>query len=198
MKSTGSNVRRLTVLALFAAVVAVLSALGNFVRIGPVPVTLVLAPIIIGASLYGPKAGAFLGFVFGVVTIITGIMGMDGGTVMLLMGADAFATVFFCLLKGTLAGFAAGLVYRLVEKKSVLLAVILAGIVCPVVNTATFVLCMVMCFGDILASWAGGGDVVRFVLLGMVGVNFLVELAVNMVLASGITTVVHYGKGRQA
>ena len=194
---SSSDLRRLTALSLLSAIVAVLAALGNFLRIGPFPITLVLAPIIIGAAMYGPKAGALLGGVFGVVTIITGILGWDGGAVMLLMSANAFWTVFFCILKGVLAGWTAGLVYKALAGKSPLAAVILAGIVCPVVNTGVFTFCMLVCFRDILASWAGGKDVITYILFGLTGVNFLVELAVNMILASGITTIVRYGKGQK-
>lgn len=197
MKRSGSDLRRMTALSLLSAIVAVLAALGNFIRIGPFPITLVLAPIIIGAAMYSVSAGALLGGVFGVVTVVTGILGWDGGAVMLLMSANAFWTVFFCILKGVLAGCAAGLVYKAVEGKSRLLAVLLAGIACPLVNTGTFVFCMIVCFKDILASWAGGKDIITYVLFGLTGVNFLVELAVNMLLASGITTIIRYGKGQK-
>lgn len=192
-----SDLRRLTALSLLAAIVAVLAALGNFLRIGPFPITLVLAPIIIGAAMYGPKAGAFLGGVFGVVTIITGILGWDGGAVMLLMSANAFWTVFFCILKGVLSGWCAGLVYKALAGKNSLAAVILAGIVCPVVNTGVFTFSMLVCFKDILSSWAGGKDIITYILFGLTGVNFLVELAVNMILASGITTIIRYGKAQK-
>lgn len=194
MKKTSGDLRRTTALSMFAAIIAVLAALGNFVRVGPFPITLVLAPIVIGAALYGPNSGAFLGGVFGVVTVITGILGWDGGAVMLLMSANAFYTVFFCILKGVLAGWLAGLVYKAVEKKSSLTAVILAGIVCPVANTGTFIICMLVCFRDILVSWAGGRNVLTYALFGLTGVNFLVELAVNMVLSSAITSIIRYRK----
>ncbi len=55
------SVRRMTGLSLLTAIIAVLTVLGNFVRFGPFPITLALAPIIIGAAMYGPSAGAILG-----------------------------------------------------------------------------------------------------------------------------------------
>ena len=78
------SVRRMTGLSLLAAIIAVLTILGNFVRFGPFPITLALAPIIIGAAMYGPSAGAILGGVFGLVTLLSGIAGWDGGTVIYL------------------------------------------------------------------------------------------------------------------
>ena len=194
MKKSKSDLRRMTGLSLLAAIVAVLSALGNFIRIGAIPITLVLAPIIIGAAIYGVRAGAFLGGVFGIVTFVTGVLGWDGGAVMLLMSASVFWTLFTCIVKGALAGCAAGLVYKAAEKKNSLLASVLAGIACPVVNTGIFIICMLLFFKEILASWAGGKDVVTYIIFGLTGVNFLVELAVNMILASGITAIIKYGK----
>ena len=194
MRSTSGSLRRTTELSVFSALITVLAVLGNFVRFGPFPITLALAPIVIGAALNGPGAGAFLGGVFGVVTLLIGLLGWDGGSVMLLFGASPVVLVVMCIGKGVLAGFLAGLVYRGVEKKSALTAVILAGIICPVANTGTFLLTMLLVYRELLAQWAGGSDVLTYALFGLTGINFLVELGVNMVLSSGITTIIRYRK----
>ena len=55
------GLKRQVGLSLFSAIIVVLTVLGNFVRFGPVPITLSLAPIIIGAAVYGSSAGALLG-----------------------------------------------------------------------------------------------------------------------------------------
>ena len=62
--------RRMTGLAILSAIVVVLQILSNFVKFGPVSITLSLAPIIIGAAIYGTGAGAILGFVFGSILCI--------------------------------------------------------------------------------------------------------------------------------
>lgn len=203
----GADLRRLTSLSLLVALVVVLACLGSFIKIGPVPISLTLCPIIIGAALYGPSAGALLGAVFGVVTIITGVLGWDGGTVMLLMGIHPVACVLVCVAKTTVAGWLAGFVYRAVSAKKAesegkssensKLAVILAGIVCPVVNTGIFIAGMLVFWRETLASWAGGSNVVVFALTGLAGINFLVELAINMVLASAVTLIIKYAAGRR-
>ncbi|MDD6090407.1 MAG: ECF transporter S component [Candidatus Limivicinus sp.] len=188
------GLRRKTGLALFSAIIVVLQVLSNFVRFGPFPITLALAPIIIGAAVYGSSAGALLGGVFGLVVLLTGIIGWDGGTVMLLMGINAFGCILICIGKGVLAGWLAGLVYRLLAKKKELIGVVVAGIVCPVVNTGLFILGMLTFFTSTLESWASGQGMIYFVLFGLAGVNFLVELAVNLVLSSGITSIIKYAK----
>ena len=195
--STGS-VRRMTGMSLMAAIIAVLTVLGNFVRFGPFPITLALAPIIIGAAMYGAGAGAILGGVFGLVTLISGLAGWDGGTVVYLMGIAPFACILVCVGKGVVAGWCAGLVYRAIEKKNRHVGVVAAGIVCPVVNTGVFIIGMLLFFTSALESWASGQGLMYYVIFGLTGVNFLVELAVNLVLSSGITAIIKYAKGRKS
>ena len=77
------------------------------------------------------------------------------------------------------------------------LGVVAAGIVCPVVNTGIFIVGMLLFFAETLASWAGGQPILNYIIFGLTGVNFLVELAVNLVLASGITTIIRYVGGKK-
>lgn len=191
------GLKRQVGLSLFSAIIVVLTVLGNFVRFGPVPITLSLAPIIIGAAVYGSSAGALLGGVFGLVVLLGGIFGWDGGTVMLLMGLNPIGCILICIGKGILAGYFSGLAYRAIEKKSPLAAVVTAGIVCPVVNTGLFILGMLVFYGSTLQSWAGGQNVIYYAIFGLAGINFVVELLVNLVLSSGITTVIKYAASRR-
>ena len=72
MENNRISTRTLTGLALFTAIVVVLQFLGAFVRFGPFSISLVLIPIVVGAALYGPLAGAWLGVVFGLVVLLSG------------------------------------------------------------------------------------------------------------------------------
>ena len=82
---------------------------------------------------------------------------------------------------------------RLSERND-LAAVVTAGVVCPVVNTGLFILGMMVFFMSTLESWAGGEAMLYYIIFGLTGINFLIELAVNLVLASGITRIIHAGK----
>lgn len=186
--------RKMTGLAIFTAIIVVLQVLCTFIRFGPFSITLALAPIIIGTAMYGKGAGAYLGGVFGVVVLVTGLLGWDGGTVMLLMGINPLGCVLVCLLKGVAAGFFAGLCYELIAKKNDKLGVLISGIVCPVVNTGLFIVGMLVFFFDTLSGWAGGQNLLLYIIVGLTGINFLVELAVNIVLSSGITQIIRAGK----
>ena len=186
--------RKMAGLAIFTAIIVVLQVLCTFIRFGPFSITLALAPIIIGTAMYGKGAGAYLGGVFGAVVLVTGLLGWDGGTVMLLMGINPLGCVLVCLLKGVAAGFFAGLCYELIAKKNDKLGVLISGVVCPVVNTGLFIVGMLVFFFDTLSGWAGGQNLLLYIIVGLTGVNFLVELAVNIVLSSGITRIIRAGK----
>jgi len=190
--------RRMANLAIFTAIIIVLQAVSSFIKLGPVNITLALAPIVIGAALYGPSAGAYLGGVMGLVVFLTGLFGWDGGFVLYLMSQNVWATVAICLLKTVAAGYLAGLVYRAASKKSDLTGVILAGIVCPVTNTGLFIAGMAAFFLPALQSMAAakGTEIMYFIIMSLTGVNFIIELLVNMVLASGITRIIKAGKFR--
>ena len=197
MNNYGDRLRKMTGLALFGAVIAVLTIICTFVRFGPFSITLALSAIVVGGAVYGMKAGAYLGGLFGFIVLITGIFGWDGGTVMLLLGENALGCIAICLGKGAAAGWASAFVYGLLEKKNQKLAVTLAAITCPVVNTGLFILGMYVFFLSTLEAWAGGMNVLYFAIIGLTGINFLVELAVNLILSSGITGLIRYGKNRR-
>lgn len=126
MNNSNGKTRRLAGLALFTAIVVVLQLLGSFIKVGPFAVSLVLIPIVVGAAVYGVSAGAWLGFVFGVVVTIAVVTGADqGGYIM--FSARPVMTVLVCLIKGTAAGYVAGLLYRAIGKKHALAGVIGRG-----------------------------------------------------------------------
>lgn len=108
------------------------------------------------------------------------VNGSDAGGYVL-FSARPFLTVLVCMLKGILAGAAAGGVFTLVSKKNAYLGVFLAAIAAPVVNTGLFCLSLELFFHDILVERAAGTDLVYYIFVGLVGVNFLLELAVNLV-----------------
>lgn len=181
--------RRLTGLALLTAIIIVLQVVASFVKFGPFSITLALAPIIIGAALYGASAGAWLGGVFGVVVFIACIAGWDmGGNI--LFTANPFLTGILCIVKGALAGLVAGVAFRAIEGRSPMAASITAGVLCPVVNTGIFCIGLTLFFHDTLVAWAGGTDLVYYIIFGLTGVNFLLELAINLVLSTVIVRVV--------
>ena len=187
MKNSRIDTRSLTGVALFTAIVVVLQLLGSFIRFGPFSISLVLIPIVVGAALYGAWAGAWLGFVFGLVVLISG----DAAPFLVV---SPLGTILTVLLKGGLAGLCAGFVYRLIAKVNEWTAVILAAIVAPVVNTGVFLLGCLVFFLPTITEWAGGSNVGHYMIFTLVGANFLFELAFNIVLNPVILRLVKLGR----
>lgn len=183
-----TKIQKMVGLAIFTAVIVVLQLVATFVKVGPISITLTLIPIVVGAAVYGKGAGAYLGGVFSVVVIICCITGADAGGAMI-WNANPFLCVVVCMLKGMAAGFVAGLLYRLISQKSTIGGAVVAAVLSPIVNTGIFCLGLALFFRPILVEWAGGTDVLYYILFGLLGVNFLVELGVNIVLSPVIVRV---------
>lgn len=176
---TSSNKKSTEILvmgAILTALVIVLQLMGAFIRFGMFSISLVLIPIVIGAATCGPKVSAWLGGVFGVVVLLSG----DAAA---FLAIDVFGTIVTVLVKGIACGLAAGLVYKLLEKYNRYVAVVVAAIACPVVNTGVFLLGCLVFFMETVTEWAGGSNVGAYMITGLVGFNFLFELGTNMVLS---------------
>lgn len=176
-----NKIKRMAGIALLMAMVVVMQFLGGMIPpVGGFSISLVLIPIVLGAAVFGPKAGAILGGTFSVVVIINCITGADAGGAMVFQ-ANPILCILVVMAKGILAGLASGGIYAAVKGYNGYVAMILAAIVAPVVNTGVFVVCMYLFFIDVLAAWAGGGNVLGYILTGLILANFVPELIINVV-----------------
>ena len=176
-----AKIKRMAGIGLLMALVVVLQFVGGMIPpVGGFSISLVLIPIVLGAAIYGPGAGALLGATFGIVVTINCITGADIGGQMVFQ-ANPILCVLVVMAKGILAGLISGLVYKALKGWNSYVAMLLAAAVAPVVNTGVFVICMMSFFKDVLAAWAGGGDIIAYVLSGLVLCNFVPELIINLV-----------------
>ena len=176
-------------LGLLTAIVVVLQALSLSIPVGIFRITLVLVPIIVGAALYGVFAGAWLGFVFSLVVMFTDTA--------LFMAVSVPGTIITVMLKGTLAGVVAGLVYKALAGKNKLIAVLLAGVAAPVTNTGLFLVGCSLFFMDTINEWAAGAgyeSAGKFMIFGLVGMNFVIELIINLAMSTTIVQLIGIGK----
>lgn len=187
------DTRTMTGVALFTAIVVVLQFVSSAVRFGPFSITLALIPIVVGAALYGPWAGAWLGFAFGLVVLLSG----DAAPFMVV---NPLGTVLTVLLKGAGAGFVSGVLYRLFAKKNEWLGAILGALAAPLVNTGVFLLGCLLFFLPTITEWGtamGFSSVGRYMIFGLVGGNFLVEMLTILVLSPVILRLIRIGKKEQ-
>lgn len=181
MKKT--NVGKMVGVALLIAIVVVLQLLGQFIKLGPVSITLVLLPIVVGAAVYGPSAGAILGFAFGVVVLLQ-------PDTAFFYGMSVIGTVVTVLVKGTLCGWIAGLTYRAFANKNKMLGVALAAVICPIVNTAIFFLgCCTFFLKPLEAT--GIENVASYVITVFIGFNFIAEFLANVLCCPIIVRLLH-------
>ena len=186
MNNTSEKTRMLTAMGILTAIVVVLQSVASTIKLGTFSIALVFVPIVIGAALYGRKAGTWLGFVFSVVVMFTDTAAF--------MAINAAGTVITVMLKGTLAGLAAAVVYKLLEKKNAWLAIILSAIACQVVNKAIFLLGCAVFFFPTITEWAKGAgfdNTVIYLLFGMTGLNSIVELGINLCLSTAIERILN-------
>ena len=188
MENTRKQTRNTAVLGMFAAVIVVLQLLSYAIKIGAFNLSLVLIPIVLGAYLYGAKTGAVLGGIFGLTVTVCCFAGLDGGGY-ILVNASPVITSLVCIIKGVAAGWCSGLITGALKGKKPYLAIMLSAIAAPVINTGLFITAMLLFFRDILAAWAGGTDVVTYIITGLVGVNFIIEFVVNVVMAPSLLRV---------
>lgn len=176
-----SNTKRMVGIALLIALVVVMQTISGIIPpIGGFSISLVLLPIVLGAAVYGPGAGALLGAVFGGIVYSNCLTGADPGGAMVLQASPVLC--FLVVMgKGILAGYFSGLVYRIFAGHNGYIAMLLAAAVCPIINTGVFVACMMTFFRGVLAAWAGGTNIVAYILTGLVLSNFVPELIINLV-----------------
>lgn len=188
---------RVVQLALLVALVVALQVVSALIPPigGMVSITLTLIPVVVGGILLGKRAGAILGFAFGAIVLINCMVALDpGGNI--LWNANPFFTALICFVKGIAAGFVPAWLYEVVCGKAEKIgegrkfaATVVAALVAPVVNTGLFVCGMFLLFKDTLYAWAGETDVITYVLLGLAGINFLVEFLINTILSPAIVRI---------
>lgn len=185
-QSTFFTAKNVASLAVLLALVIVLQAVGGSFSIGAVSLNFTLIPIVLGAILLGPAAGAFLGFACGVVVLIQVISGLVPFYVLIWTETPVVAALT-CIVKTTVAGWVAGWLFQWLEKKNRYVAVFVAAGVVPVINTALFIVgCLFM--KEAVMALAGGTNVFVFILVSLVTFNFFAELAVNLLVAPALHT----------
>ena len=179
--------RQIVITGLMLALMIVLQIVGNYLQFGPVNINISLVAIVLAAVIAGPISGAIVGFFNGIMALLS------PSTIAVFMPVSAVGTVLACLLKCTLAGFVCGIVFKLLKKKNQTVALIVASLLVPIINTGIFIIFALIFFRPILESSVSSGaypNIWMFLIVGFIGWNFLVELASTGVLSPIVGTVV--------
>ena len=183
-----SNTEKLVLIALFTSIVAILAYVGGFIKIGGLAsISLTLIPIVVGSAICGPWVGAWLGFVSGLFFLF------NYADSAFWLNLSVLGTILTVLVKGAMCGLVAGASYKLLSKLNKYLAVIVSAILCPVVNTGIFLIGCRLFFWDtvVLGAQDSGKSVLAYLLVFFVGLNFVFELIVNIVLSPAILKIIN-------
>ena len=180
------NTKTIVITGLLLALEIVFQLIGNYLQIGPANINLSLVPVVIAGFVGGPISAAILGFFNGIMALLS------PSTIGFFMPMSPVGTVIVCLLKCTIAGVVSSLVYHGFKniakgKFSLIPAHIgtpIAAALVPIINTGLFILGSFIFFRDwifdgrdVLGAWG-------FILIGVVGWNFLIELGSTVVLST--------------
>ena len=164
---------------LLLALEIIFQIIGNYLQIGPVNINLSLVTVVLGAVLYGPLSGAVLGFFNGLIVLLS------PSTIAIFMPISPIGTVIACLLKCTIAGLVAGLLFKLFKNKNNLIGLIIASILVPIINTGIFSVVCLLFFRPFLESGVSETfpNIGAFLIFGVIGINFIVEIVSTTVIS---------------
>ena len=186
MSNTSSKVRETALTAVLAAIVLLMAftPLG-YLRVGPVSITFLVIPVVIGGMTLGPVRGGFLGAVFGATSFAQCFMGDPFGAA--LAALSPVATAVACFVPRILIGVVAGVLFPALLKvsRSHVLAFVGTAVAGTLTNTILFV---GMVVGFFQSSYFGGSPFWT-IFAGFFTFNVALELVVGVVVSAALSAV---------
>lgn len=176
------KIRKMAGLGILLALTFIFGFISNYVQVGPVSINLTLLPIAIAAIIYGPLEGMVIGFLSGLVVLLSP---STAG----FMSFNPWGTIIVVLVKTSVAGLISGLLFRLINKKSFPVAIIISSIVVPLINTGIFALGSYLFFYNFLFAGITTNSFIYFCLT-IVGFNFIFELSASIILSPTLVSVI--------
>ena len=183
-----TNKHRLAYMVELAVLLAILlmleiTGLGMFKTFG-LELTILQIPVILGAIILGPAAGAILGGAFGLLSFWECFGKSEFGAT--LLGINPILTFVVCVPTRILMGWLCGLIFKTMDRKLAgtkgdFASYLVASLAGALLNTLLFMSALCLCFYhtdyiQAVSSALGAANVFMFVVL-LVGVQGLVEAA---------------------
>ena len=178
------SARNVAILGILIALVIVLQLFASAIPMFGITLNFSLIPIAIAGILLGAFGGAIVGFFCGLVVFISmAVLGGEVFTATLFQAHPVILTII-CIGKTTVAGLVSGLIFKFISKKSVFVAVCVSAVILPIVNTGIYMLGIVL-MKDTTATFLGMGassaGVVFTTVFAIIWLNFVLEMAVNLI-----------------
>ena len=185
INDAGAKVKKITGLAILIAIEIVLQIIGNYVAFpGGIAINLALIPIALGAIMYGPLAGAILGFINGLIVLFA-------PSTFAFWAYSKLGTIVTCISKCTIAGTVSGLLYNLISKKNKVVGSVVASLVIPIINTTLFVVLYVTIFNGLYKESAPADmTFLKLLFTTFIAINFILEFSITTVLSPTINKII--------
>jgi len=196
---TNSNLSVRTLKMVQMAILAAIMLLMAFTPIGylktaGIEISFMMIPVVVGAIIIGPGAGAVLGGVFGATSFIQCFgMSVFGAA---LLAINPLLTFIVCMIPRILMGWLAGLVFKGLSKisKNKLMSFGVSSLSGALFNTIFFMIFLIVFFGntEYIKGFQGELSLIPFI-LAFIGINGLIEAIVCFVIGAAISrALVHY------
>ena len=181
------NVNQMVRLAILIGIILLMSytPLG-YLKVGTVEITFIMIPVVVGAVVMGPKAGAFLGGVFGFTSFLQCFGFSAFGT--MLFGINPVFTFILCMVPRVLMGWLSGVIFKKLHEvdRTNVASYVIACISGAILNTVLFVGFLLVLFGNTKEIQSFGSSL-WLIIVAIVGVNGLIEAGVCAVVGSTIS-----------
>lgn len=186
MTNTSTKVRQITLAAILTAIILLMAftPLG-YLRVGPVSITFLVIPVVIGGMTLGPIWGGFLGAVFGATSFAQCFMGDPFGAA--LVAISPAATAVTCFIPRILIGVAAGILFPELYRasKNSTLSFVATAVAGTLTNTVFFIGMVISFFKD---SYFGGASVGSIIAV-FFSFNMVLELVVGVIVSAALSAV---------
>lgn len=191
------SARELTTLGLLTGVLLLMSVtpLGYFHTFG-LDISLMMVPVAIGAMLMGPKAGAWLGLIFGATSFYQAVTGSSAFS-MMLFNINPIYAFLLCIPTRVLMGFLTGVIFKAAQKvdKKKTVCYFVGGFFAAFLNTLFFMGVLLICYWNTefiqgINETLGGLNPLMFV-VAFVGVNGALEMPSSCIVGGIVSKAVN-------
>lgn len=196
-KKSKMSARELTTLGLLTGVLLLMSVtpLGYFHTFG-LDISLMMVPVAIGAMLMGPKAGAWLGLIFGATSFYQAVTGSSEFSTML-FNINPIYAFLLCIPTRVLMGFLTGVIFKAAQKvdKKKTVCYFVGGFFAAFLNTLFFMGVLLICYWNTefiqgINETLGGLNPLMFV-VAFVGVNGALEMPSSCIVGGIVSKAVN-------
>lgn len=186
------NVRRMTIISLLSAISIMLSMIPlGYIQIGPVAITTMCIPVIIGGIIEGPMVGMIVGFIFGLTSMFRGMAGMAGPT------SPIFINPLVSVLPRIFIGLVAYYSFKLSMKiiKNTYVSGLIAGGMASITNTVGVLGMIYVLYAAEYAEALGqSAGTAKALLMGIATTNGIAEALGGALVVSAVVVVLKKSK----